>query len=366
MRFMDDADLRQLAELESTERAFVSCYLCPSGERDWLMRREKAIEHLLEEQPDNLEHFQEGMLMVHEWLAEQHTDQPALCVFACFALDLVQGYALPVEVDRLLRLGPAPLIRPLAEIEDEHEDFVFVTADNDAAEIHFVSTAIIRQRERIKGDVKNHVKKGGWSQKRYQRRRENELMHYAKDVVEQLEALHGKRAFSRLVLLGSQEARNAITDQLPEPLQQVLVGEDGADLNDDEMALFEEARAYVERAEQREERSLWKRIEAELLSGGLAEAGAEDVWLALANGRAEQLMLTRDLALRGHKCRQCENVTARQDVRECAFCHSDDTFDIDLVDALVRQAERTSADVEFVDAFAALTRLGGVAALLRY
>jgi peptide subunit release factor 1 (eRF1) len=366
MNSIQDADLRQLADLESAERAFVSCYLCPADDQAWVVRREKAISHLLEDQPEDLEHFRESMRLLNEWLDNEKLEHPAVCVFSCFALDFVEGYSIPVEVPRLLRAGPAPLIRPLAEIGDEYEDFVFVAADNESAAIHFVSTTAISSREQIKGDIKHDVKKGGWSQKRYQRRRENEQMHYAKEIAQQLEALHDKRPFRRLVVLGSQEIRDAIVEQLSARLTNVLVGDGAVDLTDDETALLEEARTFIDRAEQDEERSVFKRIRAELLSGGLADAGPVDVWYALANGRADEVILVRDLKIAGLMCRQCENVTPHKDDPTCDACKSNDTFPIDLVDECVRQAQRTSASVEFVDAFDQLNKLGGIAAQLRY
>lgn len=368
MRQFEDADLRELAELESGERAFVSCYLCPPTARDWLERRVKQVENFLADEPDDLEHFHDGMRLIEAWLEENkpEKDAPAICVFACFGLDFIRGYALPVEVPPLLRLGPAPLIRPLAEIEDEHEDFVFVTADNEEAEIHLVSTTMIRQRERIKGDIKNHVKKGGWSQKRYQRRRQNELLHYAKEVVAQLEELYKQRKFPRLVLLGSKEAREAILEHLSRELEEVLVGESAANLNTDEDALLKAAHEYTVKAERREERSLWDRIKAEYLGNGLAATGVEAVWHALANGRADEIIVDRKLKLRGYKCRKCENITPQDEDRACAYCSSDEVFRIDLLDEIVRQAERTSARVDFADSIRGVTKAGGIAALLRY
>lgn len=366
MKVIEPADLRRLALMESSERAFVSCYINPRNDADWLRRRCAAVERMLEDDPDDLEYFREGMKTVSEWLDEYGGESEAVCVFACFALDFVEGYRLPVAVERMLRIGPAPAIRPLAEFEEEHDDFVFVAADNDGAEIYFVSSAMIFEQEQVKGDIKNHVKKGGWSQKRYQRRRRNELLHYAKDVVESLEALFEKKSFSRLVVLGSMEARDAILDQLSERLSAILAGEDGADLGESENELLEEATAFVEEAGRRKEKELWKRIKSEHLGNGLAETGWEDVWFALSTGRADHVMLDREVKRKGYKCRACENVTPDADRKSCRYCKADDGYDIDLVDEVVRQAQRTSAEVEFSDPIEGLSKLEGIACLTRY
>ncbi|HRX86969.1 MAG TPA: Vms1/Ankzf1 family peptidyl-tRNA hydrolase, partial [Phycisphaerae bacterium] len=216
------------------------------------------------------------------------------------------------------------------------------------------------------GDIKNHVKKGGWSQKRYQRRRQNELVHYGKEVADQLARMYEERPFARLVLLGSIEARGAIQEQLPQKLQDVLVGDENADLHDDEAELLAEAREFVERAQQRDDHSLWKRIKGEILSDGMAEAGCADVWLALANGRADAVVMERELRRDGWKCRACANITPEPDATACAYCRADDGYTIDFVDEIIRQAERTSASVEFIDPTDELQRIGGMACSTRY
>lgn len=90
---LHDIDLRALADMETTERAFVSCYLTPPDNHDWLRRRENTVENMLEDEPDALDHFQEGMKLLWEWLDAHKVNAPAGCVFACYALDFVQGVA---------------------------------------------------------------------------------------------------------------------------------------------------------------------------------------------------------------------------------------------------------------------------------
>jgi len=62
--------------------------------------------------------------------------------------------------------------------------------------------------------------------------------------------------------------------------------------------------------------------------------------------------------------------SARGDVKSspetCQQCGSSDVFRLDLINELVRQAEVTSADVDFADPTPGLTEEDGVAALLRF
>lgn len=360
-----DVDLRELAELESAERAFVSCYLCPPDDTGWLDTRARRLVDLLEDEPEERDHFEAGLEMIHRWLDEHSPEGEAVCVFACYALDFVRGFPLPVAVKPQLRVGSAPLIRPLAELQGEYGDFVFAVVDNIAARIMLVSSALIRLRDRIRGDIKNHVKKGGWSQKRYQRRRTNQLQDYAGEIAERLSELSDEANCVRIVLLGSEETRTAILAELDEQVRAKVVANEPADVKQTEDELLAAAYELYWEAERDDERSLWQQIKEEAFADGLAVTGPEEVWFALANGRVEAVAIDRDLKLAATRCRACENVTPRE-VPRCPFCESDDVFTASLIEACVRQAELTSAEVDFMDPAAGLTKMGGIAALLRY
>ena len=150
------------------------------------------------------------MGLVRSCLDERPVKGLGLAVFASYADDYVRREDLPVAVPDLLRVGPAPYIRPLAELEDEREDFLVVAADNSESRIIRVTSAEAERADRIRGDVKNAVKVGGWSQQRYARRREKQLHRYAGEVAEALAELCRGADYSRIVLLGSDETIRAI------------------------------------------------------------------------------------------------------------------------------------------------------------
>ncbi|MCL4192470.1 MAG: hypothetical protein KJZ87_12120 [Thermoguttaceae bacterium] len=83
-------------------------------------------------------------------------------------LDFAEGYPLPVEVPTMLPIGPAPYLRPSAGLQDGHEAFVVVAADNRSTRIFMATSATVEEPEQVKRGVKNHVRKEGWSQQRYE------------------------------------------------------------------------------------------------------------------------------------------------------------------------------------------------------
>ena len=364
-------DLRQLAEMQGPERAFVSLYLSGPEAASSLNARVAKARALLAGEPAELEHFEESWQRIEAWLAEHPFDSESLCVFSCWALDYLKYCPLSVKVRDLLWVDSSPYIRPLAELQDEYETFVVVAADNRDTRIFVVTAGSAEDPEaRIKGDIKNNVKKGGWSQKRYARRRDNELLHYAKEVADVLAGLESEHSFRRLVLLGSQEATAEIKAALPAPLAEKVAAEGNADernvdLSAGDAQLFDRAFDLFFAEERASEERLWDRIQGEYLRGGLAVAGAEDVLDAAQQGRVESMIVTRDAKIAGSRCRDCEALIAGAPER-CPQCGGESVYKVDLVNELVELLALTSAEAEFADPMPGLDEVGHVAALLRY
>jgi peptide chain release factor subunit 1 len=362
---LQEIDLRALAEMHGPERAFVSLYASTGRRADGLTARESRIRATLEETPDEAQHFEESMRLLRAWLEENAPEDEPVCAFACWALDFAQGYVLPVAPPDMLRVGASPYLRPLAEMQDEHENFVIVAADNRGTRIFAVTSAVPEARDRVRGDVKNRVKKGGWSQMRYARRREKQLHAYAKEVAEVLAQMERNEDFDRIVLLGSKEALAEIREALPAEVARKVVGEQAVNLHEGEGALFEKAYGLFFDEEREAERRLWDRIREEVHREGLAATGPGEVLKAALAGRVDSLLVTRDAKLAGTRCRDCDAVI-HEARKSCAACKSSSVFEVDLVNTLVRQMELTRGGVEFTDPIPGLSKLGDVAALLRW
>ena len=368
--FRPEADFRliplqQLAEMEAPERAFLTVYLSSPDAFDSMKGRIEEVRGVLAGVPEELEHFERSLELVRGWLEENPPADAGAVVFACWALDFVRGFPLAVAPRDRLWLGSSPFIKPLAELQDEYETFAVVAADNRATRVFLVSSAMVAGEERVRGDVKNRVKKGGWSQKRYARRRENELHHYAVEVAEVLGKLADEASFDRIVLLGQKEAMEEIRDALPQRLGDLLLEPRRAALDAGAEDLMTAAFEAFAEGEREDERQLWERIREESVGHGLAALGATQVLKAALVGRVEEMAVLRDADLDGTRCRDCENVV-HGTPKTCQVCGSASVFRVDLVDELTRQVTLHGGRVDFTDPLPGLAEAGGVAALLRY
>ena len=358
-------DLRSLAQRQGNGRDFVSVYFAREQGLDVLKGRERNIRSLLEDNPLELENFDASMKMIRELLEKQSIDAESVCMFASAVMDFVEGYPLQLPVAEQLYVGPSPYIRPLAELQDEYETFAVVATNNDGTRIYLVTDEAAEVEDRIKGGVKNHVRKGGWSQQRYERRRDNQLQHYARDVAEALENLQRQYKVDRIVLIGSAETMQEIENELPEPLAAKVVGKEPLNLRDGEEAVVDQAYELYFAQERNVEQQLWERIRNEYMKHGMAAVGATHVLQAALQGRVATMIVTRDAKIAGTRCRDCETLV-HGTPQTCQSCGSKSVFEVDLVDELSRLMELTSASVDFVDPIEGLTKVGHVGALLRY
>ncbi|WP_412063630.1 Vms1/Ankzf1 family peptidyl-tRNA hydrolase [Rubrivirga sp. IMCC45206] len=362
---LDAATLRQLADLAGPERAFLTVYLDAHDEPSVLESRFERVRALLADQPAEAEHFEESLALARPLIEEHAVGEGSLAVFSSWAGDLRKAYALPEAVGTKVWMGDAPYLRPAAELLDENETYAAVVLDNEKARIYLVSADEVDEEGRVRGDVKNRVKKGGWSQKRYARRRDKQIETYATQLATDLATLDAERPFARLVIVGSDEPARALTAALRQDLQDKLVGSRSVDGNASDAQALEAAADLAEEGERQAEQDLWAAIREQGMGPGLAAFGATSVLAALQAARADALLIARDADLDGTKCRACEAV-AHGTPDTCGVCGSSDVFRVDLVEVLTEQATRTGADVDFADPFEALAKVGGVAALLRY
>ncbi|WP_412067163.1 Vms1/Ankzf1 family peptidyl-tRNA hydrolase [Rubrivirga sp. IMCC43871] len=362
---LDAATLRLLADLAGPERAFLTVYLDAADDAGVLESRFARVRALLADQPAEAEHFEESLALARPLIEEHAVGEGSLAVFTSWAGDLCKAYALPEAVGTTVWMGDAPYLRPAAELLDENETYAAVVLDNEKAKIYLVSADEVDEEGRVRGDVKNRVKKGGWSQKRYARRRDKQIETYATQLAADLATLDAERRFARLVIVGSSEPARALTAALRQDLRDKLVGSRSVDGNASDAQALATAAELAEQGERQAEQDLWAAIQEQGMGPGLAAFGATSVLAALQAARADALLVARDADLDGTKCRACEAV-AHGTPDTCGVCGSSDVFRVDLVEVFTEQATRTGADVDFADPFDALTEVGGVAALLRY
>jgi len=360
-------DLLELSELSTDEQTFLSLYISSPLSLSTLDRRFERMSQVLDRgglQGDERDHFQANVEMVKDYLGKHPLKSGSMCVFSCWGLDFFRAYPLPVECPNLIRFDSSPYIRPLAELEDEYENAAVVIADNRKARIFLVTSAVAGPESTVAGNVKNHVRKGGWSQQRYERRRDTQMLHYVREIIEALERLSKVEDFRRILLVGGKEVLQVLYNNLPLHLKK-QADRKALDLGKGEQVVNREIREMFLEQERRTERELWEKIRSEYLRGGLGAVGVEEVWKAVSAGMAESVIVIRDLEASGMRCRDCDNLQLGG-AAACSACGSQSLFSVDMINEIVEAARRSGAEVDFCDHISTLAEAGGIAAFLRY
>ncbi len=141
----------------------------------------------------------------------------------------------PLDQDRC-RWGPLPDLVPLLRWRQDQVPFVLVLADRGGADL-VATRPGARTIERSTGDdePERKVKPGGWSQKRFQQRAEEDWAETAREVATEVERL-ADGADARVIILGgdvraTQLVREALPDRLAGRLRLIEHGRalDGSD-----------------------------------------------------------------------------------------------------------------------------------------
>jgi peptide chain release factor subunit 1 len=362
-----DVNLRKLTEMTSPERAFLSVFLAGPQSVGELGKRFQKVRRVLKSsrtEKDERKHFDENVKVVLNYLKQNPLKLGSLCIFSCWALDFFQAVSLTALVKDLVWIDSSPYIRPLAELQDEYENVAVVIADNKKARIFLVSSAAAVSEEVVKGNVKNHVKKGGWSQQRYERRRDKQLLLYAREIIDALSKLEKEEKFRRILLVGGKEILRIVHENLPQALQS-MVAEKALDLGKGEGAVNKDIMDLFFEQERQSEQDLWEKIRSEYLRGGLSVVGLDEVLSAAKAGRVEKMIVNRTFKPKGRRCRNCENLDLGA-VKTCSACDSKSLFEVDVVNEIVEMLKLSGAETDFADPIQTLVDAGEIAALLRY
>ena len=361
------SDLKRLAEMSTSERAFLSVYLAGPHSTAELEKKCERIRHLLKTggpEKDEKEYFDDNVRSVTEYLDRHPLKSGALCIFSCRVLDVFRAIPLSVHVEDLVRIDSSPFIRPLAELMDEHATAAVVVADSKKARIFLVSMAGTGSEEVIRGNIKNHVKVGGWSQQRYERRRDNELHKYAREIVEALEKIGSSEEIDHILMVGSKETLRAVHENMPRDLRDKVV-EKAIDLSKGDPSINKDIMELFREEELTTGLDHWEHIRAEYLQGGLAIIGPEEVLHMAKAQRIEHVVVDRTLQAPGVRCRNCHDLNVGM-ATSCLTCGSQSLFEVEVFNEILDMVYLSGGAAYFTNPIHTLTDAGGIAAHLRY
>jgi len=275
--------------------------------------------------------------------------------------------------------GEGPHIFPLARAVYENPRFAVLWADTNKADIYvFGGETRIRSDvdldsnvASIENSVTSGTSAGGWSQQRYQRRRENFHMQHAKEVIAELEELMKNVEVAHLVICGDEETILPVfKPQLSKPLEEKLIGTVSASQYESPEELREKALEVINiETATSQQKKIEQLNDAAKSSAKMGTLGVEDTLAALANGQVQELVIASNIDSIDYSKKKVKKILKEYEP-------GDDTAPAKalsaigdagaIADQLIIRAINTGARITFVTDESTLANDGGVGAILRF
>jgi peptide chain release factor subunit 1 len=339
--------LRELARLAQTDRTVLSAYLALAdgwdAAADFVAKETARLTPFLD--AEERDYFEGSLSFLSDYVKGKKAKGyggPGLAFFADLGADFTRGVELVMPPEPLLAVDDEAVIAPLALQLDEYQPVGVITVDAAGAKIYIAAGRVAEQEDSLRENIHHLSKVGGWSQMRYQRRRDKEVKRFAGEVAKRAEDVFAEGGVNRVLLAGRDRMVGTVEEELSAAWRDRVVGSVRWDLDGSEDELLAKIRPALEEAERDEEAKLLERYAGELRRGGLAVAGAAAAERALQMGAVDTLVIGKGFY---------EAAAGAPEV----------------VEKLASLAEATGAHVNFVpEEGGALARGGHVGALLRF
>ncbi len=351
---VSEIDIKGLAEIYDEKDVYLSVYLPVQGrENDHLNRifvdsRTKAIKDALS--PELRSEFMDTFEMIQDFIFQEGlSGENGRVIFASSKEQFLHVYRLAVEPERSFVLDTSPFLLPLAKIRAEYKDYGVLLVDSREARFTCIRSDIAEEKKHLSTDLMNKHKKGGWSQTRFNHLRKGAIKSFLSEVADNVQNTCDQLSTRGLVVAGPGTAKQQLMDLLPSNIRKQVLGvmDMSMDISRDEM--IEAGNELMQSESIALSREVVKDFRNQILRGGLAAYGTKDVRDALEQGRVNILMIKKDSSIPGWICERCQNIQANvYPPKECERC-AGPTSAIDVVEELYELAQRTGAEVSFVE-----------------
>src|SRR3954468_9015321 len=232
-------------------------------------------------------------------------------LFACGAADLFEGIRLPRPIDTRAVINDSPFVEPLVELLGAGGNWMVVLVNRSVGRLLRSDGHNFQELAAIQDDVHGQPSQGGWSQARYQRSVDEDVMDHLKNVADAVFLRFKRAPFDNLLLGGPGETRTDFEGKLHAYLSDRLVGWIDIDVENtspDDVA--KGAREKIDERTRASEREALDRVQEGVAKEGRGVAGLEPTLDALNERRVETLLLQEGFSTAGCTCPQCGSVYA--------------------------------------------------------
>lgn len=290
----------------------------------------------------------------------------AVAMFFSGPAGLRAVHPLPVAVPPLARFERWPVLAPLVEAASEHRRYGVVVFDKEHARIITVFLDGVEEETLLHANVLGRSEAGGWSQASHARHREQQLREHARRVTDHLREIDHETPLHSLILSGPDEALAVLRGELPEHLARGVSGTAHIEMFAVTADVAKHVALIDQAARAREERELVLELLTDASKGRRAALGWDETLQSLAEGRVHMLVVPAGVTRSGVQCPE-RHFLSTQSRLYCPLCQERLWQTDDIIEAALRVATATDADVRFVSSESRrLLPESAPAAVLRY
>ncbi len=369
-------ELRELEEITAGEHYYVSLYLNvdpitnPKGE--YITHLKNLIKEAEENTPKEIYKSIKGDIeRIESYIVTNKREfKRALVIFSSGMTGLWRIYHLSVPVKNQLVIDMTPCIEPLLDLIDNYPRYLVLIIDKEHGRVFIVQQSEIMEYAMVHTpDVPGKHKKGGWfalAEKNYQRHIDYHVGIHLKEVEKTLEDLLHNERIDIIFVGGHEEARTRFLQILPQHIREKVKGEFNAEILIRPDDVLQKVSPLIQEYERQKERGLLERLITKALKGDAAVLGVDDTITALWEGKVHILVIDRDLAMSGFRCKGCGFLTVNH-MDICPYCANNMEEVEHIGDYMSQKALEQGATVEVIAYEKDLLReRGGVGAILRY
>lgn len=335
----------------------------------FLAKRKSDFRELASDRPG---HHREAVgaafARLERWLAEEFDQSnKGAAMFIELDGDWSQAIELPLPVENRIVVNDRPVVAPLVEIVESYHHHGVVLVDREhlrLLSLYLDQTLFETEVETEPYPAPHDIKRGGFSAKDFQKRKEEEARQFFKEFAAEVEDFVRRHRPHDLTILGTQENVKKFSEVLPDPIREKVVHTDRAEIDATAPEIRERLAPVFRRHLETEEAEAVNLLRERIREAHKAVGGFDDTLEKLQEGKVETLIIARASEARGGRCGKCGFLLART-TGACPYCGGDVTDGIDLVEEMVRMAEERDARIGFVAA-STLDDFGGVGGLLRF
>jgi peptide chain release factor subunit 1 len=368
-------DLQRLIARQGGDLPVLSVFLDMSVNSDnkrthrvFLNQKRAQFDELDSDKDGNREALGATFARIERWLEDEYREENrGVVIYAEVGGDWFEALQVPVPVQNRFVLAERPVITPLAQVLDSYDHYGVIMLDRERVRILSVHLGTLLDEIRVEGDpfpTPHDVQAGGYSHKRFQRRKDEETKHFFREFSREVEEFVRRYQPKQMVILGTEENVAKFRDFLPEKVQEMVVYTGAMRVDEAPSEVMQRLEPHLAAERERETEEALETLRSRVSQDYLAAAGVQATLTALQEGKVDTLLVARNLERQGVRCVQCGFVFGRE-ITACAYCGGNETLEVDAAEELVRLAEGNGAAVEFVDD-GVLADMRGAGALLRF